>query len=166
MCVQACVCACIYSVAAAKAKVCCSSKEASVRVAPGRWVDQVYVSTEKKAWKPLSTLPSASLHASPPLDLCHTLPWRPQGWSKGDILPAITLCPLLVRHYYSPERRKYEHLCDLKQNLHSSDRFIKSTMHLPFKSLFSAKTSRASKNIRPKPAKKRVIYSNTWNAFE
>lgn len=142
MCVQECVCVfvrvSIFSVAAAKPKF------AAVQRKPQWGLHQAagLIRCTFPQRKSLKTPQHAAIclsTCSPPLDSCHTLPWRPQGWSKGDILPAITMSPLLVRHYYSPERRKYEHLCDLKQNLRSSDRFIKSTMHLPFKSLFYAK---------------------------
>lgn len=62
---------------------------------------------------------------SPPLDSCHTLPWRPQGGGRGLFCqPKPCVHCWSGSDYYSPERGKYEHLCDLKQNLPSTDRLM------------------------------------------
>lgn len=117
-----CDCICIFHI---KPKVCFSWKEASVRVAPGHWVDQVYVSTEKKSLKPPQHAAICLSTCSPPLDLCHTLPWRPQGGGRGLFCqPKPCVHCWSGSDYYSPEWGKYEHLCDLKQNLPSIDSLI------------------------------------------
>lgn len=89
-----CDCICIFHI---KSKVCFSWKEASVRAAPGHWVDQVYVSTEKKKPETPSARCHLPLYMQPSSGFMPHTAMKAWGWRKGAILPAKTMCPLLVR---------------------------------------------------------------------
>lgn len=106
-CVFMCVCVCIFSETAVEPKF------ASVQRQPRWGLHQAAGSIRCRLRFHRETRLKSPQHAaiclstcSPPLDPCHTLPWRPQGWRKGEILPAKTMCPLLVRQRLLFTRRK------------------------------------------------------------